>query len=236
MKIAVLFDGVGGARLGLERAGHEAVGFELDPWKHHLGQFIGSGNVELADVRDVDLSGFDAVWASPPCQIRSSARTQGDPVSEYSVDLLQWSLDIETPVLWVENITVQGRRGNEWGKVWNAAQFLEEPIQNRNRVIGGRYEDPEVFHAYKRSFPNVCPSILASEYKGSRNDQRRASRFYGRRLTVEECAYHQGIEIPAEWYDVPEGFTPAGWRRQLYEGIGNAVPVFMAEAFGKVYA
>lgn len=236
MKIAVLFDGVGGARLGLERAGHEAVGFELDPWKHHLGQFIGSGNVELADVRDVDLSGFDAVWASPPCQIRSSARTQGDPVSEYSVDLLQWSLDIETPVLWVENITVQGRHGNEWGKVWNAAQFLEEPIQNRNRVIGGRYEDPEVFHPYKRSFPNVCPSILASEYKGSRNDQRRASRFYGRRLTVEECAYHQGIEIPSEWYDVPDGFTPAGWRRQLYEGIGNAVPVYMAEAFGKVYA
>lgn len=59
MKIAVLFDGAGLARLGLELAGHECIGFELDPWKHHLGSMVGSGRCELADATEVDLSGFD---------------------------------------------------------------------------------------------------------------------------------------------------------------------------------
>lgn len=63
MKIAVLFDEEGLAR--------SCTGFELDPDKHYLSQFVGSGNCTLADVRDVDLSGFDAVWASPPCRFRS---------------------------------------------------------------------------------------------------------------------------------------------------------------------
>ena len=55
MKIAVLFDGAGLARLGLEQAGHDCIGFELDPWKHYLSTWVGSGNCVLADARKVDL-------------------------------------------------------------------------------------------------------------------------------------------------------------------------------------
>ena len=44
LMILVLFDGAGLARLGLERAGHTCVGVELDPCKHWLGQYVGSGN------------------------------------------------------------------------------------------------------------------------------------------------------------------------------------------------
>jgi site-specific DNA-cytosine methylase len=132
---------------------------------------------------------------------------------------------------------VQGKHGNEWGQAFNAAQFLKEPIQNRNRIIGGRYKQPHVFHEYKKSFPGICPSILASEYKGSRVDTRRASRFYGRRLTIEECAYHQGFEIPKEWYDIPKDwpYTKGQWQKNLYEAIGNGVPVFMSRSFGEAY-
>ena len=92
MKIAVLFDGAGLARLGLEQAGHECTGVELDPAKHYLSQFVGSGNCILADATTFDVSGFDAVWASPPCQQRSSARTQGAPTSQFSGDFVDYSL------------------------------------------------------------------------------------------------------------------------------------------------
>jgi site-specific DNA-cytosine methylase len=108
MKIAVLFDGAGLARLGLEQAGHSCVGVEVDPVKHYLGSMVGLGNSVLMDVRDFDLSGFDAVWASPPCQTRSNAKTQGSPnrvglhSREYSEklaeDLVPWSLSLSRPL------------------------------------------------------------------------------------------------------------------------------------------
>lgn len=237
MKIAVLFDGAGLARLGLEKAGHDCTGYELDPMKHYLSQFVGSGKSILADVRTVDLSGYDAVWASPPCQLFSAARTQGKPVSKFADDLLGWSLALPHKILWVENVKSQTASANSWGTVYNAAQFEVHPRQNRNRVIGGRHLAPKLYRPYKRVYPNVCPAILATEYKGGAKDGRRASRFYGRRLTLDECAYHQGFEIPAQWLSKPADFvgTQAAWNRNLYEAIGNGVPVYMSQAFGAMY-
>jgi len=235
MNIGVLFDGAGLARLGLERAGHKCTGIELDPVKHYLSTFVGSGRCILADVRHIDLDKFDALWCSPPCQLRSAARTQGPPVSSYAEDLLQWSLNLPHEVLWVENILSQKSGENDWGRKWNAAQFTSTPIQSRNRVIGGRYRDPVAFRPYKKRFIDVCPAITATEWKGHRVDDRRASRFYGRKLTIEECAYHQGFQIPEGWRKPMSNFTEASWKNQLYEAIGNGVPVFMAEAFGRVY-
>lgn len=238
LKIAVLFDGVGLSRLGLELAGHDCIGFELNPIAHHLSKFVGSGKAVLADVRDVDLSEYDAIWASPPCQTRSSARTQGEAIGEYCDDLLEWSLDLKNKypqkILWVENVTIQGKNGNDWGTVYNAAQFGDTPIQNRNRVIGGNYPVPTVQREYKKTFPGICPCVTASEYKGCASDKRRASRFYGRRLTIQECAFHQGFEIPKEWLIPLKGYTTSKWNEEIYRGIGNGVPVYMAKAFGDV--
>lgn len=234
MKIAVLFDGAGLARLGLEQAGHVCVGVELDPHKHHLSSFVGHGSCVLADAREFDLTGFDAVWASPPCQLRSQARTQGAPRSAYADDLVDWALALDIPVLWVENVVVSGE---QFGALYNAAQFHKPPIQIRNSVIGGRYLAPEVFRPYTRALKGVCPAVTATEYRGCASDRRRASRFYGRRLTLEECAYHQGFSIPPGWATPPPWFngTAIAWRNQQYEAIGNGVPVYMARAFGEAY-
>lgn len=246
LKIAVLFDGAGLARLGLEQAGHECTGFELNPIAHHLSQFVGSGNCVLQDAKTVDLSLFQAAWCSPPCQGISSARTESElPKSEFSQDetLMEWSLTLgkrfqNLEMLWVENVTVQETDFNKWGRVYNAAQFLQTPIQNRNRIIGGYYPPPYLLRPYKKAFKGICPCITATEYKGSSSpkETRRACRFYGRKLTMFECAFHQGFEIPEEWHTPALGLTQVQWNEEIYRAIGNGVPVYMARAFGEAAA
>lgn len=221
------------ARLGLERAGHECTGFEIDPVKHYLSQFVGSGRCVLADVTRYHFNDFDGVWASPPCQRRSPARTQGEPVSPFADDLVEWALSLPNPTLWVECVPARRVELDGWGRFWNAAQFEPTPRQNRTRIIGGRYPAPPVFHPYARRFPGVCPTVTATEGRGCATDARRASRFYGRRLTLTECAHHQGLPLPLPWLVAPPGWSPGRWKQVLYEAIGNGVPVFMAEAFGR---
>lgn len=240
LNIAVLFDGAGLARLGLEQAGHRCTGFEKNPVAHHLSRFVGSGRSVLADVRDVDLSSFDAVWASPPCQDESQARTQGPAAGPYTDNLLDWALDIRTrwphlQILWVECVgrNAYGRLAT-WGRTYNAAQFGGN--QNRNRCIGGHYPPPITRVPWAKYYPGLAPAVLASEAQGHANDKRRASRYFGRRATLDEVAALQGFTIPPRWLDPLPGYRMSGprssWSVELYKAIGNGVPVHMARAFG----
>lgn len=239
MKIAVLYDGAGLARLGLELAGHDCTGFEIDPYKHLLSQSVGSGNSILADATKVDLSGYDAVWASPPCQKRSQANTNKVVKNGYDGydDLLKHSLELPHEILWVENV-IEKQGDNSWGTKYNAAQFLEEPIQCRNRIIGGRFKEPKLYRRYQLSYPKlkICPAIIASQGQGGYAPKfKRAEGFYGRKMTLEECGYHQGFTVPKEWDNKPEELSNSEWKRIKFEAIGNGVPVYMAQAFGKMY-
>jgi len=67
-RAADLFCGAGGAGMGIHRAGFDVEGWDIKtglhyPFKRHIGNAM-----------EADLTGFDFVWASPPCQAHTTLR------------------------------------------------------------------------------------------------------------------------------------------------------------------
>jgi len=65
-----LFCGAGGAAMGYHRAGFDIVGVDHQSQPNYPFPFI------RADVTAIDFAGFDAVHASPPCQVYSTIGKQ----------------------------------------------------------------------------------------------------------------------------------------------------------------
>jgi DNA (cytosine-5)-methyltransferase 1 len=63
-----LFCGAGGCSVGYHRAGFDVLGVDLQQQPHYPFPFVRADALEVLAGRVLDLDGFDAIHASPPCQ------------------------------------------------------------------------------------------------------------------------------------------------------------------------
>jgi DNA (cytosine-5)-methyltransferase 1 len=106
-RILDLFCGAGGSARGLQQAGFCVLGIDIKPQPHYAGcRFV------QADALTYPLEGYDAYWASPPCQGYSRLRH------------LPWLKDRKYPML-IEPIR---ERLQATGKPWIIENVEDAPL------------------------------------------------------------------------------------------------------------
>lgn len=96
MRALDLFAGMGGASLGLERAGFKVTAIEHDRVACEMHTHVCSGitlRADIAELNPLPFAGYDLLWASPPCQPFSSAglqRGMADPRAHLIFQVPRW--------------------------------------------------------------------------------------------------------------------------------------------------
>src|SRR5690606_25957522 len=103
------------------------------------------------------------------CQLRSMASSTqlangAKPTSNYvvnpnGVDYVTWCIENlpAYPTCWIENVLPFSTKTDPLlfdhrltvREIYNAAQFTSIPLQNRNRIIAGKYNKPKVLRRYR---------------------------------------------------------------------------------------
>ena len=236
MRALDLCAGAGGLSLGLQRAGWEVQGVELDPsaCATHRGQV---GPCDEADLWEYQPAGpVDLVAGGIPCQSHSIAGARhgtGDPRGQLYVPFLRIARDAGARVVVVENV-----RGLLSAPSPTHASAFEE-IAAAVRASGFQHV---------AALDRTAPCVSGTEWKsanaigieGGTANPRRCGDVLHPALTALRAA-REGKSDPvrltvaqlAALQAFPPGFEFAGNVTSQQRQVGNAVPPPLAEAIGR---
>lgn len=129
MKVLDLFCGAGGAAMGMHRAGFEVTGVDINSQPRYPFHFI------RGDALEADLSGYDLVWASPPCQRHSR-------MSQCKIGLNQTYPDL------IGNVRTMLK---EWGGLYIIENVQGAPLIKPEMLCGAMFDLKTYRHRYFES-------------------------------------------------------------------------------------
>ncbi len=197
-KLLDLFCGAGGAAMGYSLAGFHVTGVDIAPQPNYPFAFV------QADALEFDLSGFEAIHASPPCQAFTAASnrwrgkgTKADDHPSLVAPIRERLRSAGVPYV-IENVV-------------GARRELENPILLNGDMFGLGTHRPRLFES------NLLLMAPGRPPKGPQGigvygalDGRRLSNTTGQRAaaTIEEGRQAMGMPW-ADWHGLTQAIPPA---------------------------
>ena len=211
-----LFCCAGGAAMGLHRAGYDVTGVDVRPQPRYPFRFI------QGDALAQDLSGYDFVWASPPCQAHTSMKTMHN--AKEHADL----------------IPATRAKLEAWGGPWIMENVVGAPLRNPVLLCGTMFglgcEDAEL-RRHRIFESNVALMTLECRhgqraatmgvYGGHLRNRKRARTIgvYGEGVRDSVRKMDKGVED----FDVTQGREAMGIEWMTLAELCQAIPPAYSE-------
>lgn len=181
-----LFCCAGGAGMGLHQAGFTVHGIDKDPQPDYPFQFT------QCDALEADLSGYDLVWASPPCQCFTRYGNRRPNLADKYQDL----------------IAPTREKLQAWGGMWIMENVVGAPLKNPVTLCGSMFGlDVRRHRLFESSFPLEQPKCNhgiwePNRFPGGRSRERGHARVLCRgtmeigRWNIPFAAQKEAMQMP----------------------------------------
>ncbi|MDP2660855.1 MAG: hypothetical protein Q8R28_09010 [Dehalococcoidia bacterium] len=196
----------GGASVGLARAGWTVTGVDVEPQPHYPFRFL------QGDAMNVDLAGYDAYWASPPCQ-RSSrcAHIPGRDMSAYP--------DLIGPLR---------ERLIKTGKPFVIENVPGSPLENYLVLCGSMFGLKLRRHRWFECHPPLYFSPASCNHSGRSKPPGK-----GRSLGYYFANAETNVIVAGHLFNLRAGSSAMGINWMNCDEMAEAVPPVYAEYIGK---
>lgn len=200
--------------------GFEVTGVDIKPQPRYPFEF------RQGDALEADLSGFDLVWASPPCQAHTAMKTMHNAKSH--PDLIPATRD----------------KLEAWGGMWIMENVAGAPLRNPATLCGTMFGlgcgDAELrrHRLFESSFafliPECCHGLRAATlgvYGGHLRNRKRARTIgiYGEGVRDSVRKVDKGVED----FDVVQGREAMGIDWMTLAELCQAIPPAYSEFLGR---